>query len=71
MGETAVKAVEKFKEVSDIMLSLEAGENWYSKELALLDSRRHNFGLKDFEYYELLYQLKHLVMQIILESLKQ
>lgn len=67
----AQEAVKKFKVVSDAMLELEKTDNWFSKELGYLDSRRDSFGLKDFEYYQIFYQLKGIVMQIILESLKK
>lgn len=71
MNELAKKATENFKVVSEAMLELEKTENWYSKELEYLDQRRNNFSIKDFEYWQLMYQLKGIVMQIILESLRQ
>jgi hypothetical protein len=70
MTELSQKAVDKFNLVSEAMLELEKTDNWFSKELNYLNQRKNNFGIKDYEYYQLFYQLKGIVMNIILESLK-
>lgn len=71
MSELAAKAVEKFKIISEALTELEGSENWYSRELKYLDERRKNSLVRDFEYYGMIYNVKSIVMNIILESLKQ
>ena len=69
MTDLAAKAVGKFKVISEAMMELEKTDNWYSKELKYLDERRRMASIKEFDYYQNLYQLKDIVLNIILKSL--